>query len=65
MNKIVLVTGCAAFVGGNFVCAWLGSAEAAVVKLAKLTDAGNLPNLEKFQDNSRNVFVQGDIRNES
>ena len=34
-NKIALVTGCAGFVGGNFVCAWLGSAEAAVVKLGK------------------------------
>ena len=50
MQKMTLVTGCAGFVGSNFVHAWLESANAAAVNLDKLTYAGNLANLEKFKD---------------
>ena len=61
MNQMILVTGCAGFIGSNFVHEWLGSAETEVVNLDKLTYAGNLANLEKFKDDPRHVFVQGDI----
>ena len=56
-----MVTGCAGFIGSNFVHAWLPSAKAALDNLDKLTYAGNLTNLEKFKDGPGHVFVQGDI----
>ncbi len=58
---MILVTGCAGFIGSNFVHAWLESAKSSVVNLDKLTYAGNLENLEKFKNDPRYDFVQGDI----
>ena len=61
---MILVTGGAGFIGGNFVLDWLAqSAEAAepVLNLDKLTYAGNLENLASLQGDARHVFVQGDI----
>jgi len=61
---MILVTGGAGFIGGNFVLACLAqSAEAAehVLNLDKLTYAGNLENLASLQGDARHVFVQGDI----
>jgi dTDP-glucose 4,6-dehydratase len=40
----ILVTGCAGFIGSNFVHTWLASSNEAVVNLDKLTYAGNLEN---------------------
>ena len=57
----ILVTGCAGFIGSNFVHTWLSQTDEAVVNLDKLTYAGNLSNLEKFKNDSRHVFIQGDI----
>jgi dTDP-glucose 4,6-dehydratase len=57
----ILVTGCAGFIGSNFVHTWLAHSEETVVNLDKLTYAGNLANLEKFKNDPRHVFVQGDI----
>lgn len=57
----ILVTGCAGFIGSNFVHTWLASCDEQVVNLDKLTYAGNLANLEAFTDDPRHVFVQGDI----
>ena len=57
----LLVTGCAGFIGSNFVHTWLGQSDEPVVNLDKLTYAGNLANLEKFKNDPRHVFVQGDI----
>jgi dTDP-glucose 4,6-dehydratase len=57
----VLATGCAGFIGSNFVHTWLGTSNELVVNLDKLTYAGNLANLTLFMDDERHRFVQGDI----
>jgi dTDP-glucose 4,6-dehydratase len=60
--KTLLVTGCAGFIGSNFVHTLLaGGREAKVINLDKLTYAGNLANLAALQNDPRHVFVQGDI----
>lgn len=58
----ILVTGCAGFIGSNFVHNWLSLSDEVVVNLDKLTYAGNLANLESFKNDLRHVFVHGDIR---
>jgi dTDP-glucose 4,6-dehydratase len=58
---MILVTGGAGFIGGNFVLDWLAQSAEAVVTLDKLTYAGNLENLASLQGDARHVFVQGDI----
>jgi dTDP-glucose 4,6-dehydratase len=57
----ILVTGCAGFIGSNFVHTWLSSSYEAVVNLDKLTYAGNLANLDAIKGDPRHIFVQGDI----
>jgi dTDP-glucose 4,6-dehydratase len=58
----VLVTGCAGFIGSNFVHTWLADHGDKVVNLDNLTYAGNLANLASLAADSRHVFVHGDIR---
>ena len=58
---MILVTGGAGFIGGNFVLDWLAQSDEPVVNLDKLTYAGNLENLVSLQGNAGHVFVQGDI----
>ena len=59
---MILVTGGAGFIGGNFVLDWLASPTAeGIVNLDKLTYAGNLQTLSSLQKDSRHHFVQGDI----
>ncbi len=57
----ILVTGCAGFIGSNFVHTWLAASDEVVINLDKLTYAGNLANLEALKGDRRHVFVQGDI----
>jgi dTDP-glucose 4,6-dehydratase len=57
----LLVTGCAGFIGSNFVHTALAASDETLVNLDKLTYAGNLANLAAFQQDPRHVFVQGDI----
>ncbi len=57
----LLVTGCAGFIGSNFVHTALAASDETLVNLDKLTYAGNLANLASFQQDPRHVFVQGDI----
>jgi dTDP-glucose 4,6-dehydratase len=58
----ILVTGGAGFIGSNFVLDWLAHPQAEyVINLDKLTYAGNLANLESLEDDTRHVFVRGDI----
>jgi dTDP-glucose 4,6-dehydratase len=57
----IFVTGCAGFIGSNFVHTWLLSSDEAVVNLDKLTYAGNLANLDALKGDPRHIFVQGDI----
>jgi dTDP-glucose 4,6-dehydratase len=57
----IVVTGCAGFIGSNFVHTWLQLSDETVVNLDKLTYAGNLANLKALDGDKRHVFVQGDI----
>jgi dTDP-glucose 4,6-dehydratase len=57
----LLVTGCAGFIGSNFIHTWFSSSDEAVVNLDKLTYAGNLANLKDLEGDKRHDFVQGDI----
>jgi dTDP-glucose 4,6-dehydratase len=60
--KTYLVTGGAGFIGSNFVHYMLGKYEdIRIINLDKLTYAGNLENIKAAENNSRHVFVQGDI----
>jgi dTDP-glucose 4,6-dehydratase len=57
----ILLTGCAGFIGSNFVHTWVSSSNETVVNLDKLTYAGNLANLDALKGDLRHIFVQGDI----
>jgi dTDP-glucose 4,6-dehydratase len=59
----MLVTGCAGFIGSNFVLQQLAERPDVelLVNLDKLTYAGNLANLRPVEKDSRHVFVEGDI----
>jgi len=58
---MILVTGCAGFIGSNFVHTWLEKNDEPIVNLDKLTYAGNLDNLSALAQDKRHIFVQGDI----
>ena len=59
---MILVTGGAGFIGGNFVLDWLANPNAeGIINLDKLTYAGNLATLEPLINNSLHIFVHGDI----
>jgi dTDP-glucose 4,6-dehydratase len=59
---MILVTGGAGFIGGNFVLEWLKRpGSEGIINLDKLTYAGNLATLSPLRDDKRHVFVQGDI----
>lgn len=61
MNKTILVTGGAGFIGSNFVMGWLAQSDATVINLDYLTYAGNMENLASLDGDSRHVFVKGNI----
>ncbi len=59
---MILVTGGAGFIGGNFVLDWLANPDSeGILNLDKLTYAGNLATLKTLEKDTRQVFVQGDI----
>lgn len=59
---MIIVTGGAGFIGGNFVLDWLANPAAeGIVNLDKLTYAGNLTTLQSLSSDARHLFVQGDI----
>ena len=63
--KTYLVTGGAGFIGSNFVLYMLNKySDIRIINLDKLTYAGNLENLKEIQQDSRHIFVQGDICDE-
>ena len=60
--KSILVTGCAGFIGSNFVPYFLEKyAEYQIVNLDLLTYAGNLANLKEVEGNACYTFVHGDM----
>lgn len=63
-NETILVTGCAGFIGSNFVPYFLDKYNKYnIVNLDLLTYAGDLDNLKECEDNSRYKFIKGDICN--
>jgi len=59
---MILVTGGAGFIGGNFVLDWLlNPASEGIINLDKLTYAGNLATLASLKNDPRHNFVHGDI----
>ncbi len=64
MSKSILVTGCAGFIGSNFVPYFLEKYPYCnVVNLDLLTYAGSLDNLKEVENHPRYKFIKGDIRN--
>lgn len=64
MSQNILVTGCAGFIGSNFIYYYLARhPERRITGLDKLTYAGNLANLAELPERQRERFhfVQGDI----
>ena len=60
--KKYLITGCAGFIGSNFIPYFLGKyPEYKIVNLDKLTYAGNLDNLKECENNPNYKFVKADI----
>lgn len=60
----LLVTGCAGFIGTNFVYQYLQqNTDDKILGLDKLTYAGNLANLDNLPDSTKErfIFVKGDI----
>ena len=59
---MILITGGAGFIGGNFVLNWLKDSKAeGIVNLDKLTYAGNLATIDSLKNDPRHVFMHGDI----
>ena len=63
-NKTLLVTGCAGFIGSNFIPYFLEKYEHYnLVNLDLLTYAGNLDNLNEVSLLPRYKFIKGNICN--
>jgi len=63
-TKSILLTGCAGFIGSNFVPYFLEKyPEYTLVNLDLLTYAGKLKNLSECEDNPRYKFIKGNICN--
>jgi dTDP-glucose 4,6-dehydratase len=58
---MILVTGGAGFIGSNFVLDWLAQSTEPVINLDALTYAGNRENLAVLDNDTRHIFVHGDI----
>jgi dTDP-glucose 4,6-dehydratase len=61
MDRTIIVTGGAGFIGSNFILQWLADQKTSVINLDKLTYSGNLRNLESVAADARYHFERGDI----
>lgn len=61
MDRPILVTGGAGFIGSNFIVDQCKGEDAQLVNLDKLTYAGNLGNLAKVRAKPGYRFIEGDI----
>jgi len=61
VDRTLLVTGGAGFIGSNFVLNAVRSGFARVVTLDKMTYAGNPENLRSLEGDARHALVEGDI----
>jgi dTDP-glucose 4,6-dehydratase len=60
--KTILVTGCAGFIGSNFVPYFLNKySDVRLINLDLLTYAGDMANLSDAPQSDRHIFVKGDI----
>ena len=66
MNKTILITGGAGFIGSNFIAHYLEHHPGIkIVNIDKLTYAGDVSNLDSVRENRRYTFVKGDIYDRS
>ena len=66
LNKTILITGGAGFIGTNFIHYILEKyPRYRIINLDKLTYAGNLANLADISNNPRYQFIKGDIADET
>ena len=61
MEKTILVTGGAGFIGSNFILQWINREATPLVNFDKLTYAGNPSNLHGVSSDSRYCFALGDV----
>lgn len=60
--RTLLVTGCAGFIGSNFVPYFLDKySDVRLINLDLLTYAGDMKNLSDVPDGDRHIFIKGDI----
>ncbi len=61
MNKKILITGAAGFIGSNFVFKLLNETDNLIIIYDILTYAGDITKFEKVRDNINYNFIKGDI----
>jgi len=64
MNKHILVTGGAGFIGSNFISYILENTDYFITNIDSLTYAGNYENIKCFEESKRYQFIKCDISNE-
>ena len=65
MNKKILITGGAGFIGSALIRYIINNSNHSVINVDKLTYAGNLETLESVKNNPRYIFEQVDVCNSS
>ena len=61
MNKKILITGGAGFIGSALIRHIISNTENSVINVDKLTYAGNLDSLKSIESSSRYFFEHSDI----